>query len=129
MPNSIFTRLLSLALLSPCLAGTAFAQMPVDGASDRRASDYAYFQSFGEPDLPFRDLNDAAKVRKKSDDYFETELATCEIAHKSCNPDTVYELADRFCQSLEFDNAVTWRTSNPDGDELILHWTICGLKK
>lgn len=109
-------------------AGSALAQVPVDAASDRRASDYAYFQSFGQPLTPFRDLENVDAVRKDSQRYFTTSLATCTIGKPGCDADTVYELADRFCQGLEFDDAVTWRLSK-QGDWLVLHWAVCGLKK
>jgi len=109
-------------------ASPASAQMPVDGASDRRAGGYVYFKAFGKPKLPMEDLTDVAKVRGDSADYFESELATCETGKPGCSADTVYELADRFCQALEFEEAVTWRTSL-DGDKLTLHWAVCGLKE
>lgn len=106
----------------------ALAQMPFDAASDRRVGDYVYFQSFGEPKLPFEDLESVAQVRGDSDDYFKSKLATCEIEKPTCNPDVVYELADRFCEALEFHEAATWRVSKDD-DELVLHWVVCALKK
>ncbi len=110
------------------LCSVASAQVPVDAASDRRMGDFVFFQSFGTPDVPFRNLETAAQVRADSSEYFKSELATCKTEKESCNPDTVYELADRFCQSLEFHEAATWRVSR-DGDELVLHWAVCGLKK
>ena len=113
--------LLALSCVLFVLAGTASAQVPSDAASDRRLGDYVYFQSFGEPKTPFEDLEDAAQVRGNSAEYFHSELATCDA-------DNVYELADRFCQSLEFHEAASWRTSR-DGDELVLHWVVCGFKK
>ncbi|MEO1544227.1 MAG: hypothetical protein AAFR75_09450 [Pseudomonadota bacterium] len=123
-----FERLFSLVLGLLALGGAAVAQVPVDAASDRRVGDYVFFKTFGEPKLPFDDLEDVSAVRAKSDDYFRSELATCEIEKPTCNPDTVYELADRFCEALEFHEAATWRVSKDD-DELTLHWVVCGLKK
>ncbi len=120
--------LLSAAVLAAACGMPAIAQVPVDAASDRRAADYVYFQSFGKPDIPFEDLEDVAKVRSNSSRYFESDLATCDTKKSTCDADTVYELADRFCQALEFDGAVTWRVSRDD-DELKLHWAVCGLKK
>ena len=97
-------------------------------ASDRRAGDYVYFQSFGKPDVPFKNLENAAQVRDSSARYFESDLATCNTTKSTCDADNVYELADRFCQALEFDEAVTWRLSRKN-DVLKLHWAVCGLKK
>ena len=108
--------------------GVASAQVPVDAASDRRAGDYAYFQSFGVAKTPMLDLDDVSAVRADSDRYFLSALATCAIGKASCNPETVYELADRFCQAMEFDEAVTWRLSR-QGERLVLHWTVCWLKE
>ncbi len=110
------------------LSGTATAQVPPDAAGDRRLGDYIYFQSFGEPKTPFEDLEDAAQVRTNSAEYFHSELATCDTRKATCDADNVYELADRFCQSLEFHEAASWRTSR-SGDELVLHWVVCGFKK
>ncbi|MEL7047521.1 MAG: hypothetical protein AAFO75_00930 [Pseudomonadota bacterium] len=110
------------------MAAPALAQVPVDAASDRRVGSYVFFKAFGEPKLPFEDLESAAGVRAKSQDYFRSELATCDVEKPTCNPDTVYELADRFCEALEFHEAATWRVSR-DGDKLVLHWAVCGLKK
>lgn len=123
---------MAILLMAACVAGgavvPAMAQVPFDAASDRRVGDYVYFQSFGEPKLPFEDLESAAQVRGDSDDYFKSKLATCEIEKPTCNPDVVYELADRFCEALEFHEAATWRVSKDD-DELVLHWVVCALKK
>lgn len=110
------------------LAAPALGQVPVDAASDRRLGDFIYFQSFGEPKTPFEDLESAASVRSDSAEYFSSELATCDIATEACDADNVYELADRFCQALEFHEAATWRVSKNDG-KLVLHWAVCGLKK
>ena len=121
-------RLMSAAALACCLGAVpAIAQVPVEAASDRRAGDYAYFQAFGEPGR-MSDLTSVSKVRANSADYFESELADCKLADPACSADTVYELADRFCQAMEFDEAVTWRLSKTD-ERLTLHWTVCGLKK
>ena len=106
----------------------AMAQVPVDAASDRRAGDYVFFQSFGKPDIPFEDLEDVAQVRSNSSRYFESDLATCDTKKATCDANSVYGLADRFCQALEFDEAVTWWVSRRN-DELKLHWAVCGLKK
>jgi hypothetical protein len=119
---------LSAVVLAAACGMPVAAQVPVDAASDRRAGDYAYFQSFGKPDVPFEDLEDVAQVRSNSSKYFESDLATCDTTKATCDADNVYELADRFCQALEFDGAVTWRVSRDD-DELRLHWAVCGLKK
>lgn len=110
------------------LSGLARAQVPVDAASDRRAGEYAYFQSFGVPKTPMLDLDDVSAVRADSDRYFLSALATCSIGKAGCDAEVVYELADRFCQSMEFDEAVTWRLSR-QGERLVLHWTVCGLKE
>ena len=110
------------------MIGPALAQVPVDAASDRRPDQYAYFQSFGQPMLPFENLTDPATVRANSKEHFESTLATCTLDSRTCSADTVYELADRFCQALEFTEAVSWRTSKDDVT-LTLHWAICGLKK
>ncbi|MBU2581693.1 MAG: hypothetical protein KJ622_08245 [Alphaproteobacteria bacterium] len=110
------------------LAIPVLGQVPVDAASDRRLGDYIYFQSFGEPKLPFENLESAGQVRANSADYFRSELATCDTSKDTCDADNVYELADRFCESLEFHEAATWRASR-DGDDLVLHWAVCGLKK
>lgn len=110
------------------LPGSALAQVPPDAASDRRVGDYVFFQPFGEPKTPFENLEDAAQVRSASGTYFNSKLATCDTRKETCDADNVYELADRFCQALEFHEAATWRTSR-DGDDLVLHWAICGLKK
>lgn len=114
-------------ILAVSHVGAALAQVPVDAASDRRLGDYIHFQSFGEPKTPFQDLESASQVRKDSAAYFESKLATCDTTKDTCDADNVYELADRFCQSLEFHEAATWRTSR-DGDQLVLHWAVCGLK-
>ena len=116
------------ALLTAAIAIPAAAQVPVDAASDRRAGDYVYFQSFGKPDVPFKNLENVAQVRDSSARYFESDLATCNTTKSTCDADNVYELADRFCQALEFDEAVTWRLSRKN-DVLKLHWAVCGLKK
>jgi len=108
-------------------AAVAVAQVPVDAASDRRAGAYVYFQSFGAPAL-MNDLVDVQAVRADSARYFTTRLATCALADEACSADTVYELADRFCQAVEFEEAVTWRTSKTETD-LVLHFAVCGLKK
>lgn len=110
------------------LTGSVLAQVPPDAASDRRLGDYVFFQSFGEPKTPFENLEDAAQVRSASGTYFNSKLATCDTRKETCDADNVYELADRFCVALEFHEAATWRTSR-DGDDLVLHWAICGLKK
>lgn len=117
-----------LSLATTVLAGGAAAQVPVDAVSDRKVGDYVYFKAFGEPKLPFEDLEDAAEVRANSEDYFRSSLATCKTEKPSCNPDTVYQLADRFCEALEFHEAATWRVSK-DGNELVLHWAVCALKR
>lgn len=117
-----------IALAAMTAAAPLAAQVPADAASDRRLGDYVHFQSFGEPDLPFENLESAAQVRARSSDYFVTELATCQIAKDTCDADNVYELADRFCQALEFHEAASWRVSN-DGEKLVLHWAVCGFKK
>lgn len=126
------TRSSAIGLLVLAAAGAiavpALAQVPFDAASDRRVGDYVYFQSFGEPKLPFEDLESVAQVRERSDKYFRSRLATCEIEKPTCNPDVVYELADRFCEALEFHEAATWRVSKDD-DELVLNWVVCALKK
>jgi len=109
-------------LVSPVLA-----QVPVDAASDRRAGRYAYFQSFGAPATPFINFNDVGVARARSSRFFGSVLATCELGATGCDADVVYALADRFCQALEFDEAVTWRLSRA-GNTLILHWSVCGLK-
>ncbi len=129
MTNTAITRYMSWAL-AILIASTAplHAQVPVDAASDRRPDKYAFFQTFGEPQLPFENLTDVQSVRRNSDRFFESALANCEIGAKGCSADTVYELADRFCQALEFNEAVSWRTSKTD-NKLTLHWAICGLKK
>ena len=119
---------LSATVIAAAFAMPAVAQVPVDAASDRRAGDYVYFQSFGKPDIPFEGLEDVAQVRSNSARYFESDLATCSTKKSTCDADNVYELADRFCQALEFDGAVTWRVGRDD-DELKLHWAVCGLKK
>lgn len=119
---------LAVAAFVAAYAMPAMAQVPVDAASDRRAGDYAFFQSFGKPDIPFEDLEDVAQVRSNSSRYFESDLATCDTTKASCDADKVYELLDRFCQALEFDGAVTWRLSRRK-NELKLHWAVCGLKK
>lgn len=106
----------------------AVAQVPVDAASDRLLGDYIYFQSFGEPRTPFENLEDVGQVRANSAEYFKSQLATCDTNKSTCSPDTVYALADRFCQALEFHEAANWRVSR-DGDKLVLHWAVCGLKK
>jgi hypothetical protein len=118
--------LVCLALLS-CVSGVATAQVPVDAASDRKVSEYVYFQSFGQPDR-IDNLSDANMVRKESAKYFRSTLATCTLREETCSADTVYELADRYCQALEFHEAVTWRTSKSDR-VLALHWVVCGFKK
>lgn len=120
-----------LMMAGACLvvaAGTASAQVPVDAASDRRVGDYVYFKTFGEPKLPFEDLEDVAKVRANSGDYFNSKLATCKIGTTTCSVDMVYELADRFCEALEFHEAATWRVSR-DADRLVLNFAVCALKK
>lgn len=114
------------AIVAPLSA--ALAQVPVDAASDRRPDSYVFFKAFGEPDLPFKDLHDVQSVRANSARHFKSELATCKLTDKTCSADTVYELADKFCQALEFSEAVSWRTSKSD-DTLTLHWVICGLKR
>lgn len=117
-----------MVLLSSCLlAFAAAAQVPVDAASDRKASNYSYFQSFGQPDR-IDDLVDPSMVRADSAKYFRSTLATCQFSNEACNQDRVYELADRYCQSLEFHEAVTWRTSKSDR-VLALHWVVCGFQK
>jgi len=119
--------IVAAAIVSSGLALQATAQMPVDAASDRRAGDYVHFEAFGEPGR-MSDLSDVATVRSNSADYFDSELADCTVGTSGCSADTVYELADRFCQALEFDDAVRWRLSR-SGEQLTLHWAICGLKK
>lgn len=121
-------RLILAAVFLAGLCVQASAQVPVDAASDRRLGDYVYFKAFGEPKTPFEDLESVGQVRANSSDYFSSELATCDSRNDTCDADNVYELADRFCQSLEFHEAATWRVSK-DGDELVLHWAVCGLKK
>ncbi|KUO54596.1 MAG: hypothetical protein APF80_06765 [Alphaproteobacteria bacterium BRH_c36] len=118
---------LTICAIALGLALPALAQVPVDAAGDRRVDDYVFFQSFGEPKTPFKDLESAGQVRADSAEYFRSELATCDTRKETCDPDNVYELADRFCQSLEFHEAATWRVSR-DGDELVLHWAVCGLR-
>ena len=115
--------LIAVGLTTPTLA-----QVPADAASDRRLGDYIYFQSFGQPKIPFADLESVGQVRADSSLYFSSELATCDTNKDSCDADNVYELADRFCESLEFHEAATWRVSN-GGEALVLHWVVCGLKK
>lgn len=122
--RSIVAALAALA----AFPAVASAQVPVDAASDRRMGDFVHFQSFGAPNIPFDNLEDVAQVRAESGRYFKSELATCDTKKDTCDPDNVYELADRFCQSLEFHEAATWRVSR-DGDELVLNWVVCGLKK
>ncbi|MCH9809143.1 MAG: hypothetical protein K0U74_15565 [Alphaproteobacteria bacterium] len=120
--------LLAAGIVATGLATQAAAQVPFDAASDRRLGDYIYFKAFGEPKTPFEDLDSVGQVRANSSEYFRSELATCDSRKDTCDADNVYELADRFCQSLEFHEAATWRVSK-DGDELVLHWAVCGLKK
>lgn len=120
--------LLAATWLLAAQSGNVSSQVPPDAASDRRIGDYVYFQSFGEPKVPFEDLEDVDAVRDVSSAYFRSELATCNLRKKTCDIDKVYELADRFCQALEFHEAVTWRTSR-NWDKLALHWVVCGFKK
>ena len=120
--------LLAVGILTAGFAIQASAQVPADAASDRRLGDYIYFKAFGEPKVPFEDLESVGQVRANSSEYFRSELATCDSRKATCDADNVYELADRFCQALEFHEAATWRVSK-DGDELVLHWAVCGLKK
>ncbi|MEM1371467.1 MAG: hypothetical protein AAGG72_04460 [Pseudomonadota bacterium] len=126
MTPRFVSMLCGLALLSA--ASPLVAQVPVDAVSDRRLGDYVFFQPFGTPKVPFDDLEAITSVRENSAAFFDSKLATCQIAKPTCDPDAVYELADRFCQSLEFHEAATWRLSQSAG-ELVLHWAICGLKK
>ena len=120
--------LATIAVAGIGLPNPAWAQVPVDAASDRRPSEYVFFQSFGEPRTPFENLNEVRSVRENSARYFRSELATCKIDKENCRAELVYELADRFCQALEFTDAVTWRISKDD-DELTLHWVVCGLQR
>jgi len=115
-------------LVAVTLAAPAFAQVPADAASDRRLGDFIYFMSFAQPSTPFKALDSVGKIRSDSSEYFSSELATCDVSNDTCDANNVYELADRFCQALEFHEAATWRVSE-NGDELVLHWTVCGLKK
>lgn len=124
----LLTAALANCVLAVGLTLPAFAQVPFDAAADRRIGDYLFFQSFGEPKTPFEDLETAGQVRANSAKYFSSKLATCDTRKTTCDADNVYELADRFCPSLEFHEAATWRVSR-DGDELVLHWAVCGLKK
>lgn len=127
MGMHVRTTLVAIVALLLTAVLPASAQVPVDAASDRKVADFVYFQSFGQPDR-IDELVDTAMVRKDSAKYFRTTLATCTFTHAACSADMVYELADRYCQALEFHEAVSWRTSKSDR-VLALHWVVCGFKK